>query len=61
MCMELLMTQGWSSVYTAEAIILQVAATIVRGKGRVNFEALNVSDAYAWLMLCLCLCEGGTN
>lgn len=44
MCMELLMTQGWSSVYTAEAVILQVAATIVRGEGRVNFTADNVNS-----------------
>lgn len=45
MCMELLMNQGWSSVYTAETVILQVAATLVRGKGRVNFSAS--SDDYS--------------
>lgn len=39
MCMELLLKQGWSSAYTVEAVIVQVAATIVRGKGRVNFDA----------------------
>lgn len=45
MCMELLMTQGWSSVYTAEAVILQVAATIVTGKGRVNFQMVGVRNS----------------
>lgn len=40
MCMELLLRQGWSAAYTVEAVILQVAATLVRGKGRVNFDAL---------------------
>jgi ubiquitin-conjugating enzyme E2 Q len=38
MCMELLLKQGWSAVYTAESVILQVAATLVRGKGRVHFD-----------------------
>lgn len=37
--MELLLKQGWSSAYSVEAVILQVAATIVRGKGRVDFTA----------------------
>lgn len=37
--MELLLKQGWSSAYTVETVIVQVAATIVRGKGRVNFGA----------------------
>lgn len=39
MCMELLLKQGWSSAYTVETVIEQVAATIVKGKGRVNFDA----------------------
>lgn len=43
MCMELLLNQGWSSVYTAETVILQVAATLVRGDGRVNFESSAVN------------------
>lgn len=33
-CMELL-SVGWSSVYTVEAIITQVAATLVAGDGRI--------------------------
>lgn len=45
MCMELLMNEGWSSVYTAEAVILQVAATIVTGKGRVNFQLVGTRNS----------------
>ncbi|KAI5639814.1 ubiquitin-conjugating enzyme domain-containing protein [Phthorimaea operculella] len=33
-CMELLSPQGWSSVYTVEAVIMQFIATVVQG-GRV--------------------------
>lgn len=38
-CMELLNPKGWSSVYTVETIITQLAATIVEGKGHVAFGA----------------------
>lgn len=38
-CMELLTRQGWSSAYTMEALILQIAATLVKGKARVQFSA----------------------
>lgn len=37
-CMELLTNQGWSSAYTVEAIILQISATLVKGKARVQFS-----------------------
>lgn len=36
-CMELLTKQGWSSAYTVEAIILQISATLVKGKARIQF------------------------
>ncbi|KAK7603755.1 hypothetical protein V9T40_003754 [Parthenolecanium corni] len=36
-CMELLTQQGWSSAYTIEAVILQIAATLVYGKARIQF------------------------
>lgn len=36
-CMELLTKQGWSSAYTVEAIIMQIAATLVKGKARIQF------------------------
>uniref|UniRef100_A0A915HNH4 Uncharacterized protein n=1 Tax=Romanomermis culicivorax TaxID=13658 RepID=A0A915HNH4_ROMCU len=38
-CMELLTKQGWSSVYSVEAIIHQIAATLVKGKARIQFDA----------------------
>ncbi|XKL61886.1 hypothetical protein PGB90_001719 [Kerria lacca] len=36
-CMELLTQQGWSSAYTIEAVIIQIAATLVKGKARIQF------------------------
>lgn len=36
-CMELLTKQGWSSAYTVEALIMQIAATLVKGKARIIF------------------------
>lgn len=36
LCMELLTKQGWSSAYTVEAVIMQIAATLVRGKARIH-------------------------
>ncbi|XP_078376677.1 ubiquitin-conjugating enzyme E2 Q2-like isoform X2 [Oculina patagonica] len=38
LCMELLTPQGWSSAYTVEAVIVQIAATLVKGKARINFQ-----------------------
>ena len=38
-CMELMTPQGWSSAYTMEAVIVQIAATLVQGKARINFSA----------------------
>ena len=35
-CMELLTPSGWSSAYTVEAIIMQFAALVVKGKGRID-------------------------
>uniref|UniRef100_A0A1B6D9K7 E2 ubiquitin-conjugating enzyme n=1 Tax=Clastoptera arizonana TaxID=38151 RepID=A0A1B6D9K7_9HEMI len=34
-CMELLTPRGWASAYTVEAIIMQFAASIVKGQGRI--------------------------
>ena len=31
-------SQGWSSAYTVEAVIVQIAATLVKGKARINFK-----------------------
>lgn len=41
-CMELLTKQGWSSAYTVEAVIMQIAATLVKGKARIQFNATKV-------------------
>jgi ubiquitin-conjugating enzyme E2 Q len=38
-CMELLTKQGWSSAYCIESVISQIAATLVKGKARIDFEA----------------------
>ncbi|XP_002135583.1 ubiquitin-conjugating enzyme E2 Q2-like [Drosophila pseudoobscura] len=37
-CMELLTKQGWSSAYTVEAMIIQISATLPRGKARVMLD-----------------------
>ncbi|CAD5206681.1 unnamed protein product [Bursaphelenchus okinawaensis] len=39
LCMELLTKQGWSSAYSVESLIMQIAATLVKGKARVTFDA----------------------
>uniref|UniRef100_A0AC34QI53 UBC core domain-containing protein n=1 Tax=Panagrolaimus sp. JU765 TaxID=591449 RepID=A0AC34QI53_9BILA len=38
LCMELLTKQGWSSAYSIESLIMQIAATLVKGKARVAFD-----------------------
>ena len=43
LCMELLTKQGWTSAYTVEAIIMQITATLVKGKARINQGAYRVS------------------
>lgn len=40
--MELLTKQGWSSAYSLESLILQIAATLVKGKARIQFGASKV-------------------
>ena len=39
--MELLTPQGWSSAYSIEALIMQISATLVKGKARVGFSSTN--------------------
>jgi len=41
-CMELLTKQGWSSAYSLESLILQISATLVKGKARIQFGASKV-------------------
>ena len=38
-CMELLTKQGWSSAYCIESVILQIAATLVKGNARIDFSS----------------------
>ena len=40
--MELLTKQGWSSAYSLESVILQIAATLVKGKARIQFSSSKV-------------------
>lgn len=40
--MELLTKQGWSSAYTVEAVIMQIAATLVKGKARIVLNSTKV-------------------
>lgn len=35
-CMELLTPRGWASAYTVEALLMQFAASLVKGQGRVS-------------------------
>ena len=42
LCMELMTPQGWSSAYTMEAVIMQLSATLVKGKARIKFDAPKV-------------------
>jgi ubiquitin-conjugating enzyme E2 Q len=37
-CMELLTKQGWSSAYNIESIIMQISATLVKGRAKICFE-----------------------
>ena len=46
-CMELLTPKGWSSAYTIEAVILQIGATFVKGKGRIVFGASSKPSHYS--------------
>uniref|UniRef100_A0A1I8ISW8 UBIQUITIN_CONJUGAT_2 domain-containing protein n=1 Tax=Macrostomum lignano TaxID=282301 RepID=A0A1I8ISW8_9PLAT len=38
-CMEVLTRQGWSSAYSIESLIMQISATLVKGKARIEFSA----------------------
>lgn len=38
LCMELLTKQGWTSAYSIESLIMQIAATLVKGKARISFD-----------------------
>ena len=46
-CMELLTKQGWSSAYSLESVILQIAATLVKGKARIQFSSSKVRTKHS--------------
>lgn len=46
-CMELLTKHGWSSAYSLESLILQIAATLVKGKARIQFGAAKTQYSLA--------------
>lgn len=37
-CMELLTKDGWSSAYSIESLIMQIGATLIKGKARINTQ-----------------------
>ncbi|KFB41741.1 AGAP008575-PA-like protein [Anopheles sinensis] len=43
-CMELLTPRGWASAYTVEAILMQFAASLVKGQGRVSRKPKSAKD-----------------
>lgn len=43
-CMELLTPRGWASAYTIEAILMQFAASLVKGQGRISRKVKNVKE-----------------
>ena len=42
--MELLTKQGWSSAYSIESLIVQIMATMAKGKARIKFGQSAVSN-----------------
>lgn len=43
-CMELLTPRGWASAYTVEAVVMQFAASIVKGQGRIARKTKGSKD-----------------
>lgn len=43
-CMELLTPRGWASAYTVEAVLMQFAASLVKGQGRIVRKPKNAKD-----------------
>lgn len=48
LCMEILTKQGWTSAYGVESLIMQIAATLVKGKARISFDSKVVSYYKIW-------------
>lgn len=45
--------QGWSSAYSIESVIMQINATLVKGKARVQFGANKVTRVTQTIKLSL--------
>jgi len=43
-CMELLTPRGWASAYTIEAVLMQFAASLVKGQGRIARKTKGSKD-----------------
>uniref|UniRef100_T1J542 E2 ubiquitin-conjugating enzyme n=1 Tax=Strigamia maritima TaxID=126957 RepID=T1J542_STRMM len=43
-CMELLTPRGWASAYTVEAVIMQFAASLVKGQARIARKAKGTKE-----------------
>ena len=43
-CMELLTKEGWSSACCVESVIVQIAATLVRGNARIDFTSTRIKS-----------------
>lgn len=43
-CMELLTPRGWASAYTVEAVVMQFAASLVKGQGRIARKTKGSKD-----------------
>lgn len=50
-CMELLTRQGWSGAYSIESLIMQVIATLCKGKTRILFSAKAETYSYSAAVL----------
>lgn len=50
MCPVAPRSQGWSSAYSIESVIMQISATLVKGKARVQFGANKVRSQVPGLL-----------
>lgn len=50
-CMELLTPRGWASAYTVEAIVMQFAASIVKGQVRILINYDTKKTTYLLILI----------
>lgn len=50
-CMELLTPRGWASAYTVEAVLMQFAASVVKGQGRIAKKPKNAKEFSKYVLL----------